>query len=531
MFGAMRLFSVCLAFWLQNSVQGRSSLPYELPSTPNASTLMVYDPAALTPTQQFAVATLQGVLGRTTPMLFGNESAPGSSSPLWLQELETSWGVKADVLPSTNLFATIVQRSVAFLPDGYVLANLSNPDSVSAAASALGILDAIAVDYADVGVIQSLHLPQAWDATSATTLDAIARWNNTKAAFSSRVAVIQDPTKLCCLWDAAAMMRAPVWWSTTLLDNATSTVLNSLQKQSAVLGWGTSEFGLVSAATSRGSWVNAADWAKNIGTLAGYPTAGNVEQPNSSPPPQPATPPQRHTISFLMSDGDNLQWLLNSFATGSNWWGSSVRGSVPMGWTLSPALAELAPPAISYLYRTATVRDGPGSACDVFVSGPSGAGYAYPDLMDTGDQLQAFANSTRDAAVRAGHKIVNVLGHVYAEPAARAMAAAVPDGGIIWYNFDPYDALKGNLTFFDGVPVIGSRYMLWKGFDTPQSIIQDVLKLPADPTTSDGYTIVVVNAWSSSMDQVAQVVQGLQGHPVDVVCPDELIARVTKYAQ
>lgn len=506
-------------------------MPYPLPARPNASTLVVFDPAQLTPTQQFAIATAQGVTGRTSPLLFGNDTSPGTSSPLWLQELQTVWGVDVDIMNGDNLFLNLVNRSRAALVDGYVLANLSDPDSVSAAASAVGVLDAIAVDVSDASAVQALGLSMAWDARTATTLEALQRWNNTKAAYSSRIAVIQDPTKLCCLWDAAAMMRAPVWWSTSLIDNTTSTVLDSLQLQSAVLGWGTSEFGLVSAATSRGSWVNAADWAKNVGTLAGFPAGGDLAQPNNRPPPQPAAPPQRHTVSFLMSDGDNLQWLLNDFATGSAWWGSSVRGSVPIGWTLSPSLAQVAPAALSYLYRTATVRQGPGSACDVFVSGPSGAGYAYPDLLQPGSQLEAFANSTRDAALRAGHSIVNVLGSRFSEPAARAMAGAVPQGGVIWYNFDPYDALQGNLTFFDGVPVIGSRFMLWKGFDTPQSVINDVLKLPTDPSTSDGYSIVVVNAWTSSLDQVAQVVAGLEGHPVDVVCPDELIARVAKYAQ
>ncbi len=32
--------------------------------------------------------------------------------------------------------------------------------------------------------------------------------------------------------------------------------------------------------------------------------------------------PETHTVCFLMSDGDNIQWMLNLFAEDNRWFGS-----------------------------------------------------------------------------------------------------------------------------------------------------------------------------------------------------------------
>ena len=41
----------------------------------------------------------------------------------------------------------------------------------------------------------------------------------------------------------------------------------------------------------------------------------------------------------------------------TSWWGSSDRGQVPIGWTITPALSELAPLLLDYFYNTATAED------------------------------------------------------------------------------------------------------------------------------------------------------------------------------
>jgi len=92
-----------------------------------------------------------------------------------------------------------------------------------------------------------------------------------------------------------------------------------------------------------------------------------------------------------------LQWLIGgAFASPSNdWWASDRRGSVPMGWTVSPAMAELAPSILQRFYRES-------SANDVFVAGPSGVAYTFPDVISNASDL-AESTQTLHAARRPGH--------------------------------------------------------------------------------------------------------------------------------
>lgn len=96
-----------------------------------------------------------------------------------------------------------------------------------------------------------------------------------------------------------------------------------------------------------------------------------------------------------------LQWLVGgNFASPLNdWWGSSSRGSVAIGWTMSPAMAEVAPSILQRFYAEAT-------ASDNFVAGPSGVAYTFPDAMLN---ETSFAVWTLQYMQRAGLAIVNVI--------------------------------------------------------------------------------------------------------------------------
>ena len=83
----------------------------------------------------------------------------------------------------------------------------------------------------------------------------------------------------------------------------------------------------------------------------------------------------------------------------NDWWGSSARGAVPLGWTISPALAELAPSIMQRYYREA-------SASDVFVAGPSGVAYTFPDAIANASE---FAASSMRYMRRSNLSIVNVI--------------------------------------------------------------------------------------------------------------------------
>ena len=72
-----------------------------------------------------------------------------------------------------------------------------------------------------------------------------------------------------------------------------------------------------------------------------------------------------HTVAFVMSDGDNLQWLQNDWRSEA-WYGAPERGAVPIGWTVPAAAVQLLPSVLAWLTKHATAND-------TFVAGPGGA--------------------------------------------------------------------------------------------------------------------------------------------------------------
>ena len=85
----------------------------------------------------------------------------------------------------------------------------------------------------------------------------------------------------------------------------------------------------------------------------------------------------KHYVAFVMSDGDNVQWLEREFFTTSTFGQRQAsKLDYKMRWTFSPSLAELCPDAAEKIYS--------GVKHDYFISGVSGIGYANcPSLLRT----------------------------------------------------------------------------------------------------------------------------------------------------
>ena len=102
-------------------------------------------------------------------------------------------------------------------------------------------------------------------------------------------------------------------------------------------------------------------------------------------------------VTFYMNDGDNVQWdiMMRDF------WEDPCRGNVPVAWTISPFLVDLAPLIMKYYAETM-------SELDTFVSGPSGAGYWYPNVNP--EYAEEFLELTKKYFQRSGLMLTEVLG-------------------------------------------------------------------------------------------------------------------------
>ena len=141
-----------------------------------------------------------------------------------------------------------------------------------------------------------------------------------------------------------------------------------LDTNGVVLGWGPDEGEFVFAASANNSYVHASDYCKNVAMLSSLSllsshkntinTSNNKTNSIRSSKASKSTRDSRsnskeersvrlqnndkhrhvnatndnddvHTVCFLTSDGDNLQWLFGSFFTDPRWFASGGRGAVP----------------------------------------------------------------------------------------------------------------------------------------------------------------------------------------------------------
>src|ERR1017187_7141463 len=80
-----------------------------------------------------------------------------------------------------------------------------------------------------------------------------------------------------------------------------------------------------------------------------------------------AVQPGKIYVSFMWSDGDNIQFDQNAIY---HLWKDSARGTVPVGTTLGPSLQELNTPLLDWYYRMMTTND-------ELMAGPCGVQFIY----------------------------------------------------------------------------------------------------------------------------------------------------------
>ena len=489
----------------------------------NASTTLLYITAdGLSPSDALTLATLQGALTRRLGRATLYRASTGSDyADLWAPELAAGWGVAFDRSLGGDVWAAVARFNASLA--GYFIADLAD-GSVNAAVAlcaarggavavtAEGAPRAAAAGLAPLGDVRGRGL--AWVLATAGA-----------GAFSTRVTLLQDPTKTG-MSDWAVASGALTWWVPDANAGLAPLVWGSMKAPFFALGWGPDERGTVNAASAHGGGVIATDWAENLDALSAFDAPRLAPRAPPPPPPPPSAP--RHTAAFLLSDGDNVQWLLGGFARSTNFFGSPDRGAVPMGWTIAPSLVDLAPAAMRYFYDRAT-------PLDAFVGGLSGAAYAYLD--DAAGAPAGFAALTLATAQKAGLEYVNVMtdGDTLAPGAAAALLGGDSAlAGLIHYSYADY-ALGGNITFVGAKPVVRARFNLWGDGSMGRNFFNTTQAAAAlaagarDPSVAAGYSLVVVHAWSHNVSDARRVMDDVNARApggVDFVTPTELMRRV-----
>ncbi|HWB64468.1 MAG TPA: T9SS type A sorting domain-containing protein, partial [Chitinophagales bacterium] len=337
--------------------------------------------------------------------------------------------------------------------------------------------------------------------------------NNYSDSLSKKVVTYQGVDKYAYLSDYSVFANAFHFWDFIAFTPLVRQAFSRVGVNGVMMGWGPDEHTTVYTASQYGLHVHASDWASNLSTYSNFNVSTHQKDNNDDT----TVIPGKHTVCFVMTDGDNIQWLLNDFSTNPGWYGSHRRGACNLGWTVSPALAELAPTALKYLYDSAATSPG---GRDYFICGPSGLGYYYPSNFNSLDSAAAI---TQRMMKKAGLSILNVISDGYSDSQMLPYLSQPNIDAVFFYTYDYwYAGLRGFATCINGKPVITPRFAFAGGVYDVQSLADTLNKMPPNPYSSDGYSLIAVNVWSKNIDSVISCVNLLDTN-VRVVTPDVFV--------
>eukprot|EP01079_Euglenida_sp_SAG-EU17-18_P000923 gene923-2577_t len=528
--------------------------------------------------------TLAGALARAMPQVYTVKSVPpshggpsvppnpadGDTTVFWLQQLESRTRIPFDytfLSDFPGLLRHFARNITGAIPaiviphpgtSQHCQSSLPPPDAGPAALPFFGnhsvnagalvcrrpsqhvLQDGVVISVGNAATafqLDSLNIPKVADLTNSTPY---AEYVAGRDRLSSRAMCAQpdDGSKAQSLSDYAVFARLPTAehaaGGSLAFDEILSNFDQGQGKINAVYGWTDwDEHIFTTVATKAGAYVHASDFVMNLAFFANMPPAKRPPAPTLDSHDNRSAPV--HTLAFLVSDGDNLQvfltrtfphvptQLLQNNWIGSGWWTNPARGSVPVGYTFSPAMSVLMPGVIEYVWASATANDS-------LSTGPSGAGYSYPALF-TAPKAAANAAASGHLMAQSGQSLLNVIGVTPSEESVAPLVAQQAVSGAVYLSFSDasagYAALHGNVAYVGGKPVVSPRINMWGNGQSgdevgPQGLVKELLArhLPTDPTDPGSYTVVLVEQ-AHNYSEVVETARALQhAGGFDIVLPE-----------
>jgi hypothetical protein len=384
--------------------------------------------------EMYLFASLKGIVNRTKPRIFSYEGDAFAEGPhTWLQSLGLSWSEPADKWDLITKYRTEISGLIVFDPDQTHTINLATvlAQSKGALIASPLLLSRLTAPPYNLPVLVDLR------GKFRTKLEVYQSLYDTYWPHLDHRMLIglnPDAHKAALREYAVALGTAVIWLDpkvageSELLDK----FLSSMSPGSSFMGWWPQEGPGVERASKYGIATIASDWCSNLTVHSGTSRVVHIK-------PMPLKPVLKNKIyvAFILSDGDNLQYTEHLMR---KLWNNPDRGSVPIGWTVSPAMLDAMPAALNYYWKTSTSNDN-------LISGPSGYGYTYPNAWSDEALLKQFVSKTADYNNRAGLRVITVwntivgginsnVGNIYASEATSLLGVTAQNtgGGLTIYN-------------------------------------------------------------------------------------------------
>ncbi|MHB0998259.1 MAG: hypothetical protein ACYC27_03355 [Armatimonadota bacterium] len=503
------------------------------------------------------LAALSTIEGRNDSLIWVDTGATGDYAE-WLKTvLRTTKSKQINSPDSMKLIQHFVKKGIV---KGYILykadpskrdAYSGDPEkqagytnSVNAATSLSSILRGIIVEESAEPVFKKMGLKCLADVRNK---DEKWFFDKYRDKCSRSIVHVIDPKVPHCRDYAIATKSLCIFGTTKFTD----TVYEWLNPNTPVVGWnGGDERAQTSQMSRWGKFLTASNWCFNLPVLstvrAGKDIPWEKLQVNRKSKVDPFSLDFKdnvHYTSFILSDGDNLQWLAGNYLRHPYYWGAKNRGEFPFGWGIPAAcVSQVAVPALEYMAKTATAKD------YMFASG---VGYIYPDEygMNLPDRWKAFEghmDQVGDTLHRMGANTLvliagnDCLSQTSLEAYKRAAKGIKNLQGIFVIQYYPYNGGQGGILWVENmegeiIPVISARYAIWeharrmKENGPPAYIASLINKAPFEgaTTATDYFDWTIVHAWSKF--KKADTSNNLWAEEVDPKNPDDVKSAVGGY--
>lgn len=471
--------------------------------------------------EQTMISTLQGLIASKSKNQIYILSSNEPDYEIWLKDLKKNYKVKYEIVKNPWELISKFKKYI----DGYTLYSSVKEHTINNACTLASLHNSIAIDESIEDILNSYGITNLiYDCRDTDKYWAYNNLWNLGLNHSTVIELSSD--KYIPLRDYAILSKSLIFYEDDINDASfRETIFNSMDDGGRILGWGPDEHTNVSIASKAGIDMIAADWSYNLSVLSSYKSVPLKQNINRDIKKEDGF----HYVTFIMSDGDNQQWLLGSNFNNKNWFGSPYRGDFNLGWSLSPSLYYLAPTVFNSYYCAAKN--------DNFVVPASGNGYMYPSKFPA-DKLSDYTKRLNDYMAEVDEHSVLILDDeaFYEKELWDKYTFNSNIDGLLYLNYDKNDAYEGEIIWSNNKPVISCRDLLWAGLEDENEIINNINNRIdegyTDITSPNSYTFVYVHVWSNTMDNVNHVVTMLNKNPkVKIVTPDTFIKLIKDNVQ
>ena len=401
---------------------------------------------------------------------------------------------------------------------GYLHADRPDMDhSVNVATVAASVLNGVMISEELEAKVQELGLPLLLDARGKSEAWAFKEYKN---SINRTIALAQEPKTNHNRDIAIAHNMMVIFGMGSMVDDflgigtPAKDLFNLMEPKSTVIGWNLGDEGdFVHQISEYGHIVVASNWSLNLTLLSAGTENWQLEEPCKTLDPRTIDfDDDKHSTAFVLSDGDNLQWMMLNFINHPYYWSNTDLDSFPFNFSMCLGdLNQACPEVLSEVQKTQ-----PDNSSIILLGG----GYYYPDVLGTArtditryELLYKHAKQISHQMKISGSRILMFLvKDIESEEAQEAyqVFAEEIDGllGMLAMQYSPYEGGNGKVFWFENhdgieIPVVSANFSLWSNLDLPGSgtpaKIARLINEKADSVESNGEKYngwTVVHAWS-----------------------------------